>query len=112
VAPFFWGSVERAADKAFVRLGMAETRERNGVLFFLVPSRRSFVVRGDAGIHAHVGQGFWDELARKLSEYFRRGDFTEGLIFAIQTAADRLALHFPYDGERDVNELPDDVDFS
>ena len=58
VAPWFWGNVERAADRAFSRLGMTQTRERNGVLLFVVPSRRSFVVRGDTGIHAKVGQAF------------------------------------------------------
>ena len=50
VAPLFWGSIEKAADKAFVRMGMMHTKERNGVLFFVVPSRRKFVVLGDQGI--------------------------------------------------------------
>ncbi|HMJ52259.1 MAG TPA: TPM domain-containing protein [Polyangiaceae bacterium] len=110
IAPWFWGNVERAADSAFSRLGMTATRERNGVLFFIVPARRRFVVRGDAGIHARVGQSFWDELAASLSGYFRRNAFTEGLIFAIDAAAEQLARHFPHEGERDVNELSDEVD--
>jgi uncharacterized membrane protein len=112
VAPWFWGSVERAAQRAFVRLGMTQTAERNGVLFFLVPSRKAFVVRGDEGIHAQVGQAFWNELVAAMSMYFRRGDFTEGLVFGIHAASEKLALHFPYDAKRDVNELPDDVDLS
>jgi uncharacterized membrane protein len=112
VAPWFWGSVERAAERAFVRLGMTQTAERNGVLFFLVPSRQSFVVRGDEGIHAHVGQAFWNDLVAAMSVYFRRGDFTQGLVFGIHAAAEKLAFHFPYDPHRDANELPDDVDVS
>src|SRR5262245_35246775 len=63
VAPLFWGSVESAADKAFARLGMTATKHRNGVLFFVVPARRRFVVLGDAGIHECVGQEFWDSVA-------------------------------------------------
>jgi uncharacterized membrane protein len=110
IAPFFWGSVERAAEKAFLRLGMARTREHNGVLFFVVPSRRAFMVLGDRGIHARVGQAFWDELAAVLSEHFRRGDFTEGLVAAVSKAADQLAAHFPYDPERDRNELDDEIE--
>jgi uncharacterized membrane protein len=112
VAPWFWGSVDRAAERAFVRLGMEKTKQRNGVLFFLVPSRQAFVVRGDSGIHERVGQDFWDALVRAMSEYFRRGAFTEGLIMGIAAAADKLALHFPYDARSDVDELPDDVDLS
>ena len=30
ISPWFWGSPERAADEAFSRLGMTETREHNG----------------------------------------------------------------------------------
>ncbi|HZA51699.1 MAG TPA: TPM domain-containing protein, partial [Myxococcaceae bacterium] len=56
VAPLFWGSVRKEAERAFVRLGMSRTKERNGVLFFVVPARRKFVVLGDEGIHAKVGQ--------------------------------------------------------
>jgi uncharacterized membrane protein len=112
IAPWFWGSVDRAAQRAFARLGMEKTAERNGVLFFLVPSRQSFVVRGDDGIHARVGQAFWDELVAVMSAHFRRGEFTEGLVFGIYAAGEKLALHFPHDAKRDVNELPDDVDLS
>jgi uncharacterized membrane protein len=112
VAPWFWGNVERAAGRAFVRLGMTKTAQRNGVLFFLVPSRHAFVVRGDEGIHTSVGQAFWDDLVGAMSVYFQRGEFTQGLVFGIHAAAEKLAFHFPYDGKRDVNELPDDVDLS
>jgi uncharacterized membrane protein len=110
VAPWFWGSVERAADKAFVRLGMNATRDHNGVLLFVVPSRRTFVVRGDTAIHERVGQRFWDDLANAMSGHFRRGNFTEGLVFGIAAAGEQLARHFPYDPQHDVNELPDDID--
>jgi uncharacterized membrane protein len=110
IAPWFWGSVDRAADAAFVRLGMTQTAERNGVLFFLVPSRHTFVVRGDSAIHQHVGQAFWDQLATTMSAYFRRREFTEGLLWAIGAAADRLASHFPGRHESDVDELPNDID--
>ena len=111
VAPFFWGSVEKAADKAFVRMGITRTIHRNGVLIFVVPSRRKFVVLGDGGIHERVGQEFWNRVAAALSEKFRRGDFTGGLVHGIQEVGEQLAAHFPYDPETDKDELPDDVDF-
>jgi uncharacterized membrane protein len=110
LAPRFWGNVERTADKAFVRLGMTNTRERNGVLFFVVPSRRAFVVLGDRGIHAHVGQAFWDDLAQKLSAHFQRGEFTEGLLAAIAAAAEHLEMHFPRDPNTALNELSNEID--
>jgi uncharacterized membrane protein len=111
VAPFFWGSVRKAAERAFVRLGMTATRDRNGVLFFVVPARRKFVVLGDEGIHAKLGSEFWESVAAAVSERFRKADFTGGLVHGIETVGRELATHFPFQGERDVNELPDDVDF-
>jgi uncharacterized membrane protein len=111
VAPFFWGNVRKVAEKAFVRLKMAETRDRNSILFFIVPARRRFAVLGDSGIHAKVGQEFWELVAGLLSESFRKKDHTEGLVRAISAAGEKLAEHFPYDAEADVNELPDDIDF-
>ncbi len=111
VARFFWGSVHRAAERAFLRLGMAGTRQRNGILFFIVPSRRRFAVIGDQGIHEKVGQGFWDSLAAELGAHFREKDFSGGLAHAIEEAGKQLAAHFPYDASTDVNELSDEIDF-
>lgn len=111
VARFFWGSVHHAARKAFHRLGMTRTKDRNGILFFIVPARKRFVVLGDQGIHDKVGQEFWECLARLMAERFKKGEFTEGLVAAIGEAGRELAAAFPYAGAADVNELADDVDF-
>lgn len=110
VSPFFWGNVQQQAERAFHRLGMAATRQRNAVLIFVVPARRTFALVGDEGIHAAVGQAFWDRLAALLSVRFRDGDFTGGLTQCIHEIGVQLAAHFPYSGERDINELPDEVD--
>jgi len=111
VATFFWGSVEREADRAFVRLGMARTEQRNGILFFIVPSRRRFVVLGDEGIHAKVGAEFWSKVAAAVSERFRARDFTGGLVLGIETVGRELAAHFPFDPGTDRDELPNTVAF-
>ena len=112
VARFFWGSIEKAADKAFVRMGITQTKHRNGVLFFVVPSRRKFVLLGDRGIHERVGQEFWDRVALVVSEKFREGDFTGGLVRGVEEVGEQLAAHFPYDPTSDKDELSDDVDFN
>ena len=59
--------MRRVAERAFEKLGMARTRQRNAILFFVVPSRRRFAVLGDEGIHAKVGQEFWDAIATGAS---------------------------------------------
>ena len=111
VSRFFWGKIEPVAWRAFNRLGMAGTKDRNGILFFIVPARRRFVVLGDEGIHARVGQEFWDGVAAAMSGDFKKGRFGEGLVRGIAEVGKRLAEHFPYDAAADKNELPDDIDF-
>jgi uncharacterized membrane protein len=107
----FWGDVRKAAEKAFERLGMTATKHRNAVLFFVVPSRRKFVVLGDSGIHEKVGQEFWHHIVRTVAEKLRQGDFTGGLVAGIEAVGEDLAKHFPCDPGSDRNELPDDVDY-
>ncbi len=110
VSRFFWGDVRRVADGAFIRLGMAATRDRNAILFFIVPARRRFVVLGDDGIHAKVGQEFWERVTAAVSEHLRAGHFTLGLVRGIETVGEQLALHFPFDPVADADELSNEID--
>ena len=97
-----------AARAAFGRLGMAATRERNGVLFFVATAQRRFAVLGDAGIDAKVPDGFWTEIARGVEAAFARGDFAGGLAGGVRAAGEAMASFFPR-REDDVNELPDEI---
>jgi uncharacterized membrane protein len=106
---YFWGSVRRAADAAFVRLRMNQTRRRNAVLLFVAPRLHRFAVIGDAGIHARVNDEFWSQISDALQADFRGGDLTAGLLHAVDTIGERLAEHFPPDPLGD-NELPDRVE--
>jgi uncharacterized membrane protein len=83
------------AQKEFDRLGMAKSRERNGVLIFVAPRTHKFAVIGDAGVHAKCGDAFWQELAKAMTDYFRKSEFTEGIIHGVRKAGQLLAEHFP-----------------
>jgi uncharacterized membrane protein len=106
---YFWGDVRRAADAAFARLRMSQTRQRNAVLLFVAPRLRRFAVVGDAGIHARVSDEFWSQISDTLRADFLGGDLTGGLLHAIDAVGDRLAEHFPPD-PLGGNELPDRVE--
>jgi uncharacterized membrane protein len=98
-----------AAQRHFERLGMTQTKERNGVLIFLAPRSHTFAVLGDTAIHEKCGDAFWTELAAAMTEHFKRGDFTAGLEHGITRAGALLAGHFPRSPD-DVNELPDEIE--
>ena len=113
LAPFFIGSIERAAERAWERLGISRTRDRNGVLLFVVPGRRKLFVRGDQGIHEKVGPEFWAEVARAVSARLaeKGGTRTDALVHGVSLVGDALQKHFPrreWDGK--TNQLPDLID--
>jgi uncharacterized membrane protein len=95
LAPHFWGELRNTAERAFDHLGLTATPERNGILFFVAPTRREFVVLGDVGIHERVGQEFWDHVAAAVSSRIKQGDLTAGLVHGIETVADELEQRFP-----------------
>jgi uncharacterized membrane protein len=100
--------VSACASAEFHRLDMDTTDDRNAVLFYVVPRERTFAVIGDDAVHAKCGQSFWDETAKALEKDFKDARFTEGLVAAIENAADLLAAHFPR-RRGDRNELPDEI---
>ncbi len=108
LAPFFWGSVERAADRVFARITGGLGRQRAAVLIFVVPGRRRFVVLGDEEIHSRVGQEFWHDVTAAIAERFKDRDFTGGLVHGVETVGRELAAYFPYDPA--AATAPDDVD--
>lgn len=97
-----------AAQQAFLRLGMKQTKHRHAVLIFVAPRSRTFAVIGDEAVHAQCGDDFWRELADTMTGYFKRGDYTDGLVHGISRAGQLLATHFPRVPD-DPNERPDDI---
>ena len=96
------------AQKHFERLGMTNTAARNGVLIFVAPAGKTFAVIGDRGVHEKCGDAFWSGVAAAMTEHFKRGQFTEGLVLGIERAGALLAEHFPRRPD-DRNEQPDAV---
>jgi uncharacterized membrane protein len=84
-----------AAQAEFMRLGMNKLPERNGVLIFVAPRAHKFAVVGDAAVHAKCGDEFWRKLADAMTGYFRKSEFTPGIIHGVQKGGDLLAEHFP-----------------
>jgi uncharacterized membrane protein len=84
-----------AAQEEFMRQGMNKSPERNGVLIFVAPRSHKFAVIGDEGVHARCGDEFWRKLADAMTDYFRKSEFTPGIIHGVQKAGELLAEHFP-----------------
>ena len=98
------------AARVFHELGMDKTADRNGVLILLEVDRHEFAIIGDEGITKVVPENFYDEERDIMQQYFRRGEFAEGIALAIERVGANLRKFFPYQAD-DVNELPDEISY-
>jgi len=94
----------------FKQLGMHKTELRNGILFYLSIEDHQFAVIGDAGIHAKVGDDFWENIKNEMIDDFKKGEFCKGLCEGINKAGEQLKTFFPR-SKNDINELNDDISF-
>jgi uncharacterized membrane protein len=101
--------LERAAE-VFETLKMHETTLHNGVLIYMAIESRQFAIIGDSGINEHVKQLFWDQLKDEMIPFFKKLDYTGGLLHAIEKTGKALSMHFPISTD-DKNELADDIVF-
>ena len=93
------------------RLGMTATKLRDGVLLFIASEEQRFVILGDRGIDDKVPSGFWDDIAARLTSRFKKGEFTDGIVEAIESAGEHLKTYFPHSAD-DTDELSDDLDIT
>jgi uncharacterized membrane protein len=105
------GDPIKQAVEVFGRLGMHQTKERNGVLFYLALTDRKFAVIGDKGINAKVPTDFWASTKDLMRTHFAAGDYVGGLSQGIERAGLQLRQYFPHAGANDTNELSDEISF-
>ncbi len=108
--PFFKRNlnIEKLAEEEFYRLEMNQTRDKTGILFYLLLDERQFHIVADEGINSKVGQKTWDKVRDDIKNNFVEGRFSEGVIAGIKDAGKILSEHFPIKHD-DTNELSNKV---
>ncbi len=100
--------IVKAAQHEFKKLKMHETRDKTGILLFIVLKQKSFYILADEGINEKVEQGTWDKVRDEIRNEFILGNYTEGIIKGIEIMGNILAEHFPIKAD-DTNELSNEV---
>lgn len=106
----FVDPLDRAAQ-IFYGLKMDQTRDSNAVLVYVAMKDRQLAVFGDEGIHKKTGQVFWDNAVHSMLGQFNQKQFGQGIANVVSNIGEALHTYFPYDGNTDKNELPDDIVF-
>ncbi|MCH2226914.1 MAG: TPM domain-containing protein [Candidatus Caenarcaniphilales bacterium] len=97
------------AAKVFKDLKMYKTKERNGVLFYIAIEDHKLAVWGDEAIHKDLGQSFWDEEIEILLNHFKKQEFYQGLVKALDNVKAKLEELYPFTGHK--NELSNEISF-
>jgi putative membrane protein len=85
----------RAALEQFVIRGIANKKERTGILIFVSLAERYARIIADDGIVARVKQSEWQDAIDALVAHMRDGRIADGFITAVEKCGDALARHFP-----------------
>ncbi len=102
------GDIIKKTIQIFNKIGMSNTRERNGCLIVIDLTNKKFAVIGDMGINEKVGELFWNEITDIFSVYFKKNEFAEGLTKGILKIGEKLKYYFPCQSN-DINELSDEI---
>ncbi len=100
--------IRALAEKEFYKLNMHNTRDKTGILLFLLLNERQFYILADKGIHEKVGEGTWQNVRDEIQLYFHDGKFSEGLIWGIERVGKILSEHFSVKTD-DTNELSNKI---
>lgn len=99
-------SARQRAVEVFSQLRVWDTEHNSGVLIYVQLVDRKVEILADRGVSALVPQVEWDAICRRLEQSYRRREFEQGTLAAIEEITTRLARHFP-PREANPNELPD-----
>jgi uncharacterized membrane protein len=98
-------SRERALE-VFAELGVWNTRERNGVLIYVLLAERDVEIVADVGFDARVSEGEWQRVCTLIEREFVGSRWRDGLLVGIEAVTALLTREFPADG-RNPNEQVD-----
>ncbi len=101
-------TIDEIARREFVHLGVSNTRNRNGVLIFILLEDRELEVLADEHIHKKVDPSVWQNIADDLVGHFKQQRFKEGILRAVEEVGKILELHYPRKAD-DTNELTNAV---
>lgn len=90
----------------FADYGVWDTEDNCGVLIYINLAEHKVDIVADRGIDRRIDSATWQAVCRTMTEGFRKGQFHDATLAAIEQVNALLREHFPANGAR-PNELPD-----
>ncbi len=99
---------EELAEKDFEKLGVANTKDKTGILIFIIFGERYYYILADEGIHAKIPDQVWTDIDSKLVDEFRSDGYLNGILHIIDRVGEVLKKEFPREAD-DTNEVSDEI---
>jgi putative membrane protein len=100
--------VYQRALQAFFEQGLANTRDRTGILIMVSLLEHRVQVIADKGINDKVPKAAWDQVVQDVLQGIKRGSLIEGLEKAVRHCGEILSKDFPIKHD-DTNELDNEL---
>ncbi|QBE62699.1 TPM domain-containing protein [Pseudoduganella lutea] len=96
------------ARALFAQYGVWDTEENCGVLIYVNLADHAVDIVADRNVGRRIADTEWQAVCGTMTAAYKRGEFAEGTVAALNQLADLLQRHFPSDGSR-PNQLPDEA---
>lgn len=93
------------AHELFLDLGLAATRDRNGVLFFVSVAEHYVEIIADRGVSSLIDDAVWKDTVANFTAAVCQGRITDGFLETIEACTRVLAERLPR-RPGDIDELP------
>ncbi len=101
-------TIRELAEEEFSRIGIDKTRDKTGILIFILLEERQFYILADSGINQKVPENTWHTIKEEMQNNFSQGEFCKGILHGIDEVGIVLSKHFPRKSD-DTNEISDQV---
>lgn len=99
-------SNRQRAIALFAEYGVWDTEDNCGVLIYVNLAEHKVDIVVDRNIGRKIDAQTWQQVCQTMTQGFKRGQFQESTLAAVEQVNALLVQHFPANGAR-ANELPD-----
>ena len=101
-------SPREIALKSFTKLKMHKTKDKTGVMIFILFDEKKFEIIADEGINSKIISGFWNDITESMKTSFINKNYLGGISSSIEKLGEALIKEFPVKPD-DKDELSNEV---